>query len=223
MNKISTSGKLIQIVVLVLIVVLTASSQMKGQNIAIKKSIGTPGEVVLPIYISNFNAIHDRDCSATLRWKTNTELGISDFFVEHSTDGITFNVVHSFASQGKAEGDYYAYTYPYASRGSNFFRVRTKDIMRDSNYGPIVRVLVSCFEPKIEAYPNPAQDAINVGGVSAGQTLQLSNMFGELMRNQTVTNGEARLYLDGLQPGIYVLVVANERGEEISRTRINKQ
>jgi hypothetical protein len=48
-------------------------------------------------------------------------------------------------------------------------------------------------------------------------------MFGKVMRNQIITNTEPSVDLDGLQPGIYVLVVNNERGEEISRTRINKQ
>jgi hypothetical protein len=183
----------------------------------------TAGDIILPIYVSNFNAIHDHDCSATLRWKTNTELGISEFYLEHSTDGISFNVIHSFLSDSKAEGHYYAYSYPYASNGANFFRIRTRDIMSDSNYGPIVRVLVSCFEPAIQAYPNPARNLINLRGVTTGQSLQLSNMFGKVMRNQVITTSEPSVDLDGLQPGIYVLVVNNEHGQEISRTRINKQ
>jgi hypothetical protein len=178
---------------------------------------------VLPIYITNFNAVHDADCAAHLRWKTNTELGISDFFVEHSVDGITFNEIYTFESQGKAEGDYYSYTYHYAANGANYFRIRTKDIMSDSNYGPVVKVLVTCKEPLIQAFPNPAQDYLKVRGVSNGNTIQLSNMFGKVMRNQSASSTEADLDLNGLQPGIYVLTVANERGQEITRTRINKQ
>ena len=79
------------------------------------------------------------------------------------------------------------------------------------------------FEPAIQAYPNPARTLINIRGASTGQSLQLSNMFGKVMRNQVITNTEPTIDLDGLQPGIYVLVVSNERGEEVTRTRINKQ
>src|SRR5436190_24280082 len=57
----------------------------------------------LPIYITDFNVIHDAPCIAKLHWRTNTELGMSDFFVEHSTDGITFDVLYSFPSNGEAE------------------------------------------------------------------------------------------------------------------------
>lgn len=178
---------------------------------------------VLPIYITNFNVIHDADCAAHLRWKTNTELGISDFFIEHSIDGVSFNEIYTMPSRGAAEGDYYSWSYNYAASGANFFRIRTKDIMSDSNYSPIVKVLVTCKEPTIEAFPNPAQDFLKVRGVSAGNTIQLSNMFGKLMRNQPAESSESNLDLHGLQPGIYVLVVTNERGEEIARTRINKQ
>lgn len=186
-------------------------------------SKSTQTAIVLPIYISNFNVIHERDCSASLHWKTNTELGISEFFIEHSTDGIRFNVIHSFQSEGKAEGDSYSYTYPYAANGANFFRIRTKDIMRDSNYGPTIRVLVSCFEPTVQVYPNPTRSSINIRGVSPGQKLELSNMFGKTLRNQIITNDDARIDLDDLQTGIYLLIIANERGEQLIRTRINKQ
>ena len=177
----------------------------------------------LPIYITDFNVTHEAACSATLRWKTSTELGVSYFNVEHSTDGVTFNDIYSFPSGGTAQGDYYAYTYRYATNGANYFRLRTHDILSDSNYGKVVRVLVKCDERPIEVFPNPAQDYLKIMGATAGENVQVSNMFGKILQARNLTSDDETLDLTGLQPGIYVLVVSNEKGEEVSRTRFNKQ
>lgn len=177
----------------------------------------------LPIYVTNFNVTHEEACSATIRWKTSTEIGVSEMFLEHSTDGVNFTDIYARPCAGTSEGDYYSFTYRHATSGFNYFRVRTRDILSDSNLGAIVRVLVTCDERPIEVFPNPAQEFIKINGAAAGQTVQISNIFGKVQLLKKLNSTDESLSLEGLQTGIYLLIVSNEQGQELSRTRINKQ
>jgi hypothetical protein len=95
--------------------------------------------------------------------------------------------------------------------------------LAEYNYGPIVRVLVGCQGNPIQIYPNPAQDFLHLHGVANGETAYLANVFGKVMRTHLLTGSDGSLDLNGLQPGVYVLIVSNEQGQEVYRTRITKQ
>lgn len=61
--------------------------------------------------------------------------------------------------------------------------------------------------PTIQVYPNPTQNSLFIRGVEGTQTVRIFSMQGGLMLSAEAANGEAQLYVGGLQSGTYLLQI----------------
>ena len=61
--------------------------------------------------------------------------------------------------------------------------------------------------PAIQIFPNPAQESLCVLGIEDMQTVRIFSMQGGLMLSAEAANGEAQLYVGGLQSGTYLLQI----------------
>jgi hypothetical protein len=70
---------------------------------------------------------------------------------------------------------------------------------------------------KILVYPNPAQNFINIKGISGSERVIISNMTGETVISQSVANDIQNIDISSLNPGIYLIRVDLKNNKIISK------
>lgn len=61
--------------------------------------------------------------------------------------------------------------------------------------------------PSVQVFPNPTQDILFVRGIEGKQTVRIFSMQGLLILSAETMNGEAQLYVGGIQNGTYLLQI----------------
>jgi hypothetical protein len=65
----------------------------------------------------------------------------------------------------------------------------------------------------VNVYPNPAGDEITVRGAESG-SVQIVDVYGEVMKTETVNRNSAVIDISGLLSGVYMVVVTDGYGEK---------
>lgn len=119
----------------------------------------------LPVGLLNFDARLEGkgyDAKVDLRWTTTSEVDASHFIVERSQNALDWTEVTSVSAQGNTNTntDYQAADEkPLA--GKSFYRL--KQIDRDNSFAHSgVRVINNEVEARVNIYPNPTSDQLNV-------------------------------------------------------------
>ncbi|MBL7682393.1 MAG: T9SS type A sorting domain-containing protein, partial [Flavipsychrobacter sp.] len=73
-----------------------------------------------------------------------------------------------------------------------------------------------------DIYPNPAKDKLIIEGISKGTRIQLIDVLGRTVINQTATQETEVLNTNNLIPGNYILQLNTEQGERM-RVKITKE
>ncbi|MEP2274011.1 MAG: T9SS type A sorting domain-containing protein, partial [Reichenbachiella sp.] len=84
---------------------------------------------------------------------------------------------------------------------------------------PVVNA-VSNYQLDIQVYPNPASEWITVKGLTSQAELQLINLDGQLMKQQTI-NSSDRIDVSTLSKGVYVLRVSEENSYTTTKILIH--
>lgn len=179
--------------------------------------------MALPVYITDFTVMAEASCSARLHWKTSTELGITGITVEHSADGIQFNEVTSFSSEGGAEAKSYAFTAHDPVSGTNYYRLRVENITAQDPYSKIIPLRISCLEENISVQPNPASAFLTVKGISANDRVSLLDVRGMEVKKLIADDSQISLNISDLKEGLYMLFVRDAHGGLTGSVRVQKQ
>ena len=75
-------------------------------------------------------------------------------------------------------------------------------------------------EVRIQAFPNPAHDRVQVQGAPLGSVLQLYSVQGQLVRSARVEEGGVEVDVSELSQGIYLLVVSGAQGGVLASERL---
>lgn len=59
----------------------------------------------------------------------------------------------------------------------------------------------------IQVFPNPTREMLFVRGIKSEQTVRIYGLNGQLMLSASVSDGEAKLHVSGLQNGTYLLQI----------------
>lgn len=167
----------------------------------------------LPVELVGFTATSGAD-SVALRWQTASERACAGFWVERSSDGVSFARRRFVASQGNSAGRHSYQVQEPAPLARAYYRLRQVDLDGTESFSPVVSV--APLRLVVTAYPNPAHEFTAVLG-AAGSMARLFDMAGRLRREQLL-DAEGRLDLRGLPVGSYLLVVG-EQGN-LHRTRL---
>jgi hypothetical protein len=161
--------------------------------------------ILLPLELLSFEATADGAVNL-LSWETANEVGVKDFVVERSSDGVKFS---SIGVVSAGTGDYnFKDVRP---ESVNFYRLRMKETNAVS-YSPVKKVgggtvTVSC-------YPNPVVDVLNVVVGSMGSArYMLVAMDGKVLQSGAITGGRASLNVGQLAVGTMVLRVQEGTGQ----------
>ena len=149
-------------------------------------------------------------------WQTTNELIPSQYVVEHSVDGINYDLMVNVPSQNNGQN---AYTFVDDSPivGHNFYRIKHLEGNGDISYSDIRQSLIFSAQGDVIMYPNPVSSKLYIETMTDAQfdgTIEVYNSYGRLMTNQTFTKDQIRYEVDlsNLPSGTFILRLTTSNG-----------
>jgi sugar lactone lactonase YvrE len=145
-------------------------------------------------------------------WNTATEDEGDYFEVERSLDAKLFSKIGLVAARYRTGGNY-RFTDEHPASGINYYRLKMRDVAGRNYYSKIVSAVVKSAGLIVEAFPNPAKDAVNVriSTVPDGEAMIiLSDISGKVILSVPVNGKETTLNVQGLAAGLYQLRLAKD-------------
>lgn len=178
-------------------------------------------DIPLPLDFLSFDGTYEEG-SIELFWSTTNEVDVSHFDIERSADGLTFNAIDKMkALNSKLTINDYFITDDRPIEGFNYYRLNQVDFDGASEFSKVIIVVAGDVENKIEVYPNPVEEYLNVQSQNSlnGATYFLYNLQGMKVRqgqwNNTTTLN--RIDMLTLPTGIYQLMINTPLGVETIR------
>ncbi|GEM_PF-1024842 len=165
----------------------------------------------LPVTLLSFKAGTD-GCNAVLSWSTAKEDNFRHFEITYAKDGVYF------VNVGKVFGGKRDYTFSYTQNsGEGFFKLNMVNCDGTFNASDVVIVFTSCSENKIDVYPNPASELIDIAGAVEGSTIYVVNMLGQiLVTNNVRTASIQTIQMNSWAAGNYHVVVVNANKKDVT-------
>jgi Secretion system C-terminal sorting domain len=164
---------------------------------------------VLPVSLSDFNAVLRNDKTVYLSWEYGDGAGIQDFEVQKSSNGVSWNNIGTVQSNGEISDDtHYSLTDPVPAAGVNYYRLILQNNNGENSYSMIREVnLISMAN--ISFFPNPARNIIHFSVTNANEpiTIRLISISGESLQSYLTGSGNCSGSLDvsGYPSGVYFL------------------
>lgn len=174
---------------------------------------------VLPVKLTAFNASLLKD-KVNLKWETASEINVSHFELERSTDGVNFSQAAMVFSYGTADTKA---NYNYADNVASFqvpvvyYRLRSVDIDGKSELSEtrIIRLAKDQSNSiSLLTYPNPVMNELRVTVPNNWQNKQtvfeLFNANGQIASRKATTgcNQTETINTSNLAPGFYIVRVS---------------
>jgi len=116
----------------------------------------------LPVVLVRFSADLTINKKVAVSWTTQQQINTDCFDVEKSNDGISWRCIATVKASGNAATPV-AYTVLdlFPLRGSNFYRLRIKDLNNSFGYTITQKVHLNVLNRSI-IYPNPSSNIVNI-------------------------------------------------------------
>jgi Secretion system C-terminal sorting domain len=169
---------------------------------------------VLPISLSDFNAVLKNDKTAYLTWEYGDGAGLQDFEVQKSSNGISWNTIGTVQSNGEISDEtHYSSTDPDPATGANYYRLIMQNKDGENSYSMIREVNLSSAAT-LSFFPNPAKTSIRftIGYTGTPVTVRLISASGQLFQSYLLESSSGSMDVSGYSTGIYFLeVLDNEK------------
>ncbi len=169
---------------------------------------------VLPIQLVSFTA-QPQGNNVLLSWVVSTEVNVAKYEVIYSTNGTNFN---SIASQLATGSRNYSQLHTSPQQGLNYYRLKVTDIDGSVTYSEIRKVNFGQLQDKIELYPVPVNDFVNItfsaGMINKPANISILSIDGRLQLQQSISalSQTETINLSNLASGKYIvrLLINNE-------------
>lgn len=173
----------------------------------------------LPVKLTSFNAALAKD-KVNLKWETASEINVSHFQLERSTDGVNFTQAAMVFSYGAADTKA---SYNYADNVASFqvpvvyYRLRSVDIDGKSELSETRIIRLSKDQANsisLLTYPNPVMNELRITVPNNWQNKQtvfeLFNANGQIANRKATTgcNQTETINTSNLAPGFYIVRVS---------------
>lgn len=188
-------------------------------NLIIKNPLGFS---ILPVELLSFDAVKAGTANS-LTWKTTHEINVSNFTIERSTDGVSYETIGMVAAQQNysATNDY-SFT-DGAPVAVNFYRLKMTDLDGSFTYSPVKKVSGGETAVSITCYPNPVVNYVNVRTDGAEvYHYTLFTLDGRVMQSGVITGGQASLNVSSAPKGMMIVRVENEVDATVQTFKIAK-
>ncbi len=166
---------------------------------------------LVPVTLIDFNAQKNKE-TVLLRWYATQETLFKKYEIESSIDGNIFNTIGEVEGKNLAN---YNFTDNNLPRGSVvYYRLKMIDIDGRFTNSKIVSVKLNSNLSNALVYPNPTIESLNIKlyeALHTNSTLQVTDIVGKLVMQQTVYSNEVNIKLDvkSLSAGRYFIKIAN--------------
>jgi Secretion system C-terminal sorting domain len=190
-------------------------------------------DITLPVQLASFTATLNNNNIADLKWVTVSEINVSHFVIEKSTDGQNFSDAGMIFAYGNAtDKTNYSFSDNVSSvqSGVIYYRIRSVDQDGKSQYSETRIIRISKTTDSniaIEAYPNPVINELRVSIPSSWQNkkvvYELFSANGQTAQKvETASSNQTEtLNVNNLAPGLYI-VRASCNGETAQQKIIKK-
>jgi Secretion system C-terminal sorting domain len=170
---------------------------------------------VLPISLSDFNAVLKNDKTVYLTWEYGDGAGLQDFEVQKSSNGLSWNTIGEVLSnEGITDETHYSLIDPDPATGANYYRLILQNNNGENSYSVIREVNLSSAAT-LSFFPNPARNSIqySIGGyMGTSVTIRLISASGQLLQSYFIKNSSGSMDVSGYSSGVYFLeVIDNEK------------
>jgi hypothetical protein len=136
--------------------------------------------LALPSKLYNFTAIQEQS-KIKLIWNVDAEINVSNYVVEQSNDGITFNSIQVLDANNSK-----LYTaYDFAPSALNYYRIKVIDKNNSITYSSVLKIKTNLTKADILVYPNPIKSGlvnIQLTNLEKGKTaIKIYNSIGQLI------------------------------------------
>lgn len=172
---------------------------------------------VLPLQMGNFTVSKQTD-GMLLNWETLSEENTQVFEVERSSDGNTYSKIGSVQASGNSTTKKtYSYTDRTPLQGTNFYRLKIKDVNATYYYSRIVIIRDDFEQTTLQLFPNPVKNALQVQFSSQAKqsaSITITNTSGATLHEENIQmNIGANAFsvaTDRLAKGVYYLSVTTK-------------
>lgn len=181
-----------------------------GTLYAVRRSNGTLYKVivtaVLPATLESFTGKPAAGFNQ-LRWNSLTEINTQSYFIEYSSNGVSFTRVGEVAATGIATGSSYEFKHSVVQGGTVYYRLAIADADGSVRYSEVI-TLNSGNGAAIKIWPNVISNGLlQVESSETIQQVELINSNGAVVFRQRNLNNTGRFNtnLPALSSGIYLV------------------
>jgi len=173
----------------------------------------------LEVDLINFQ-VKQSSRTAILNWATASEINNDYFAIEHSVDGLAFEVVGKVDGNGTTDKKVdYSFSHQTPNTGINYYRLQQLDFNGEYSYSEIRQLNFKGRAAQLNIFPNPAVDLIQLEGVKAGYSLEVYNLLGKQVLKKTL-NDVSQLSVTNFAKGVHVFKVLDHNGMPIFTDKI---
>ncbi len=172
-----------------------------------------------PMFINFDGTIINEDMDVQLNWTTDEENDFYNFYIEHSIDNETFEVVGSVSGAGMGtENNQYEFMDYSLSDGLHYYRIKAVGL-QSLHYSEQIRINVRSGVGDLILYPNPATKLLNIEAantLSSPITLEIYNSIGQLIDKLRMDNDNPMQTYDlvHLSTGTYIIKMKFDNEQE---------
>jgi hypothetical protein len=145
-----------------------------------------------------------------ISWSVASQINNEKYIIEHSKDGKNFSPIGEIAGDGTSnETKHYEYIHPSPSIGMNYYRIKQVDYDGKYSYSDIASLRYD-GNGETSIYPNPATSEVNIS-TTEPTSMQIMDVYGRLLLNRDIYDGQNTINLAELPTGILIFVVGDQR------------
>lgn len=164
----------------------------------------------LPVDIYGFSVQIENSSDAVVRWQVGTEINVSYYQIERSSDGVNFSSVQWVPATARS---FYQYSDKKLNKGKYYYRIKTVDKDGSFKYSGIATVSIYDRGNTLIVHNNPSKDMLTLQSTDAlvKRDIALVNMNGQVVFRTTMAQGVTMqsINIQTLYAGMYIIRVSN--------------
>jgi len=161
----------------------------------------------LPVIWNKVSATLNRRQQADIIW-TVSEKEVRHYIVQKSTDGIQFNDIATVGSKGNGNNSY-AYTESSRLNGKAWYRIAQISVNGKVDYSTVMMLQNSAIYGKVNIYPNPATQVLNVEVDQANVPYSIFDLQGKMIARGLLQQGKNTVDVMSLAKGFYTVKIGD--------------
>jgi len=204
-------------------VVIGALADGSGSNRAFFDNfiVGSISTTPLPITL-NFFKVQKQVEHAMIEWQTASEINNDYFTIEKSIDAKSWSVLSRIDGAGNSTQIKDYSTIDQLEKAETiYYRLKQTDFNGDFSYSEIQSVEGTNFKSKVNIYPNPTSEIVNITYEELINSVEIYNLKGELHLNQLINSNTVRLNIGNYPRGTYFLKIIGTTNTSIEKIIFN--